>query len=116
MSKIYLYIARRDKKGMRLVAVLDGPVTSPVRLREVSLLNLPPHVEADVTRVIQENRMYWEPWLESAASYQDLKQAVRARGYTQVPVHSNILCPAQLSTANMASHPSATTMIRKNQD
>ena len=91
MAKIYLYLGRRDKKGLKLVSVLEGPATAPVRLRDVKLLNLPGNMEQEVARIVHDNRMYWEPWLESADCYESLKKAVRSRGYTQVPAHSNPL-------------------------
>src|SRR6516225_6992473 len=91
MAKIYLYLARRDKKGLKLVSVLEGPLTAPVRLMDVKLLNLPGNMEQEISRIVHENRMYWEPWLESAESFEALKKAVRSRGYRQVPAHGNPL-------------------------
>jgi len=88
MAKIYLYLARRDKKGLRLISVLDGPATPPVRLSNVKLLNLPRNMEGEVGRIVHDNRMYWEPWLESAASYEALKKSLRGRGY-RVPSHAD---------------------------
>jgi len=114
MSRIYLYLVRRDKKGLQVVSVLQGEHTHPVRLNEVKLLNLPRHMEVEISRVIHHNRMHWEPWLESAESYEALKKSVRGRGYTDVPVHSTPLC--QLSLHQPVVSPEqqpANTMLRR---
>ena len=113
MAKLYLYLARRDKKGLRVISVFDGPETPPVRLQDVSLLHLPRHMEADISRAIHENRMYWEPWLETAESYEALKRSVRARGYTSVPIHGNAVVPAQLTPVQTPMQQTAQTMMRK---
>jgi len=114
MAKIYLYLARRDKKGLRLISVLDGPETQPVRLRDVKLLNLPRNMEGEVARIVHDNRMYWEPWLESAASYEALKMALRTRGY-RVPSHADPMYLADRLRVKAKPPPTKAveTMLRK---
>ena len=62
MSRLFLYLARRDKKGLKLVSVFQGEHTYPIRLQDVPLLNLPNQKESEIKRIIPtNNRMYWEP-------------------------------------------------------
>ncbi len=115
MAKIYLYLARRDRKGLKIVSVLDGPNTPAIRLQDVKLLNLPQNMEGEVGRIIYDNRMYWEAWLESADSYEELKKAARNRGYRGVPSHSNsmYLGDKLQHKVNVPFVKPAETMIRK---
>ena len=114
MAKIFLYLGRRDKKDVRVINVLDGPETPPTRLSDVKLLNLPANMETEVVQIVYDNRMYWEAWLESAASYEALKNALRQRGY-RVPSHAD---PMYLGDrlrvkAHLPRRPPAETMLRR---
>ncbi len=86
--RMYLYLGRRDKKGVQIVTVLDGPKVSPTRLADLSVLNLPVQMAESVGQIIHDNRMYWEPWIESANSYMELRQALLKRGYRDLAISS----------------------------
>jgi hypothetical protein len=79
---MYLYLGRRDRKGARVVMVLDGPETHPVRITNLKSINLPDAVFNSVEKIVYDNRMYWEPWVESAESYEVLRQNLHKRGYS----------------------------------
>jgi hypothetical protein len=115
--RLYLYLARRDKKGARVVTVLEGPETSPVRVTDLKSLRLPPGMDGPVEQIVHENRMYWEPWIEAADSYQDLRASLQRRGYSNLYVSSKpiydgttLLNPPD---ADMSAHPRQKTMVRK---
>lgn len=117
MSRLYLYLARRDRKGARVVMVLNGPETNPVRVSDLKSLQLPPDVFDSVNNIIFENRMFWELWIESAANYEDLKKSLHQRGYrdlyvTSKPLYdgSSLIYP---HTADMTRHPPKKTMVAK---
>lgn len=113
--RMYLYLGRRDRKGARVVMVLDGPETTPVRVTDLKSIQLPTAVFDSVERIIYDNRMYWEPWIESAESYEELKKSLHKRGYRDLypsckPLYdgSSLLYP---HAADMAKHPPKKTMV-----
>jgi len=59
VSDLYLYLARRDKSGIR---ILDG----------------------QITQIIYDARMLWEPWVESANTFEELRASLKIRGYTNI--------------------------------
>ena len=84
---LYLYLARRDRKGMKLLCVLPGLSNfPPSRIKDISKLGLSPDGISKITSIIYRNRMFWEPWIEGANDYNALKQSIRSRGYSNVSV------------------------------
>ena len=82
---IFLYLARRDKKGMKLVATFEG--TSPtMRLENLTPLNLPNVWKIELEQLIRKDRLHYELWIESAANVQDLQKKMQARGYKHLPI------------------------------
>jgi hypothetical protein len=89
-KSLYLYLGKRDKKGIRVISIFPGkdkniPAT---RIQDISDLSLSPVIEASISKTIYDNRMLWEPWLEGADNFKSLKAALRDRGYTNLPTHS----------------------------
>jgi hypothetical protein len=33
--------------------------------------------------------MFWEPWIETADSFNDLKKSLTSRGYSNLPIHDS---------------------------
>lgn len=88
--RLYLYLARRDKTGVKVLSVFPNSAeTPPLRVGDVKDLNLPPNVEAQVAQAAYDDRMLWEAWIESADDYEDLKRSLRERGYSRLPVSSS---------------------------
>jgi len=90
-KKLYLYLARRDKKGLKIISIFphaEGTDFPPTRVQDIQNLNLPSTIEPNVSKAVHDNRMMWEPWIEAASSYQDLKASLKARGYSNLPIHS----------------------------
>lgn len=86
-KKIYLYLARRDKKGIKILSIFSGNDCMATRLNDIKSLSLPNALEVDMYNKIFENRMLWEPWIESADNYNKLKEQLKKRGYSNVPVN-----------------------------
>jgi hypothetical protein len=115
-EKMYLYLGRRDKKGLKLVTVLSGPVTPMTRLPDVGVLNLPLDMAREITDLIHQDRMMYEPWVETAGSYQELKKRLEERGYSDLPIHTSPLYrDTSLSRPQAATPPQARnrTMVQK---
>lgn len=119
MDKIYLYLSKRDKSSIKVVSVLAGNLVSATRLGsdELGKLNLPIEWQKDIENIIKENRFYWEPWLESASNYEDLKKKLRKRGYKNLPISSYPIYEKttyknhhRITTKNLPQHK---TMVQK---
>lgn len=89
--KNYLYLARRDKSTIKMLAILTGGEHPASRIADVKQLNLAIELEQKIIIQTKENKMLWELWLESATDYVDLKSKLKRRGYTNLPLTSNAL-------------------------
>lgn len=117
---LYLYLARRDKSDIRLIAKLVGREQLPIRLDDAGLLSLqlPPTWYTQFSQTIYDNRMLWEPWIQSIDTFENFRAALKKRGYKNIPVSSQpefTASTVQTTTVNVASLPSRKTMIRKSQ-
>lgn len=123
---LYLYLARRDKKGVRVLTVFKGPdKLHPTRVNDVKSLGLPEDFQDEISAEVHEHRMLWEPWLEVADDYKALRESLRVRGYTNVPMHLSIskrqMTPsvvsrtekAKQSAPNLRSVPNKKVMMRR---
>lgn len=85
MEKLFLYLARRDKKTIKMLNVSEGSCL-PCRVTDLRLLALPFPAQQELEGVIFSNRMEWEPWIESAESYEALRDRLLRRGFKQLPI------------------------------
>lgn len=114
MNCVYLYLARRDKKGCKIIMILQGLETYPTRLTDVNSLRLPADLIVELQNIIHDNRMDWEPWVESANSYEELRQKLVNRGYSQIPLKANPLhAESSPHVADLRSAGTRKTMVRK---
>lgn len=86
--RLYLYLTRRDKKGLQIITILHGNQIIATRLTNLKNLFLPDEISQSIQELIDNNKMYWEPWIESANDYNELKNKLQKRGYTNLPIHS----------------------------
>src|SRR5581483_3568146 len=84
MSKIYLYLAGRDKKGIKVLATLSGPPLAATRINNPADLGLSASQVAEVNSAVYGNRMDWELWAESAENARQLEEQIRGRGFQNV--------------------------------
>lgn len=113
---MYIYLGRRDKSGVRVLARVRGYEILPTRVNDIEDLRLPADWTAQLKETIYENRMLWEPWAETALTYEDLKNSLRTRGYTNIPVSGRTeLSSYNLSTPtiNQNALPRKRIMVRK---
>lgn len=97
MSKIYLYLARRDKKGIRVLTTFSSHEQSCIctRLNNIKSLKLNTSLERELEEVIHANRMMWEPWVSCASSFEELKSILKNRGYSEIPSYCKCENPIQ---------------------
>lgn len=86
LQRFYLYLAKRDKKGIRLVAILQSRNVLPVKIPDLAALNLPASVHTEIAQIIQESRLNWELWAETAESFVAWRAALKKRGYSNIPL------------------------------
>jgi hypothetical protein len=86
MQKLFLYLASRSKQGIKIVTHFkaDKEVNSP--LSSLEELELPPQWKMAVGKILNENKMLYEPRLETAKSYNELKERLKTRGFTNLPM------------------------------
>jgi hypothetical protein len=115
LTNLYLYLARLDKTGVRILAVLQSrPLATAIRLQDISTLNLPASWENKIGQIIYDNRMEWEPWVQTADDFTTLRAALRSRGYTNLPVSGQPEFTASVTqTVNVSYLPQVKTMLRK---
>lgn len=88
-KKTYLYLARRDKKGIKILTAFPNGKDDfpPTRLTDINKLGLPEAIATQLQQEIHKERMMWEPFLECADGYGELVQSLRRRGYGMIPMH-----------------------------
>lgn len=115
--KMYLYLARRDRKGARVVMTLSGEKTWPARVTDLKAIQLPENITDAVSQIVYDNRMYWEPWIESAENYEELKKSLTRRGYSNLYASSKPLYDGSSllysPSADISSLPKQKTMIKR---
>ena len=84
----YIYLAKRDKKGIKILTIFLSQNHIPERLKNISDIPLDPNVSQKIEQIIYDNRLNWEPWIESAGTYEDLKAKLKKRGYIGIPLSS----------------------------
>jgi hypothetical protein len=85
-ERLYLYLTRRDKTGMKLVSEFPAPKSvPPTRVTSIDGMNLPTQLADRIRRTIDQDRMLFEPWIESAVNFAELKGSLKRRGYRNLP-------------------------------
>jgi hypothetical protein len=87
-SKLYFYLTKRDKKGVRFLAEMTGSEQLATRITDLSLI-ASNHRE-DLSQIIHDSRMMWEPWIESAENIEALRQNLKLRGFSNLPLSNNM--------------------------
>ena len=118
MPNLYLYLTRRDKTSFKLLSIFSTTkIFSPTRIVDITKMGLPASVEAAIASSVRTDRMLWEPWIESANSYNDLKKSLESRDFRGIPSYS---IPQHMPNPGVNEVPtlkapidSRTTMLRK---
>lgn len=116
---LFIYLGRRDKSGIRIIAKVTGKSQLPVRLTDASLLSLqlPASWHTEISQIIYDNRMQWEPWVESVDSFEDWRASLKKRGFSNIPISSQpefTQSTIQSVQINVNYLPTQKKMIRKN--
>ena len=114
-TNLWLYLARRDSRGVRVLTVVRGRPQTAVRISDLSLLQLPPSRETEIQRIVDEHKMMWEPFLEAAEPYEILRAALKKRGFKNLPLNGQPEFTRTTTTpdVNVARLPQQNTMLRR---
>ena len=92
MAKLYLYLARLDNRGIKLLTVFENKPDYPAsRIKDITLLHLPQAFSEKLKDSITQYGRDYDVWIESAVNFEDLKTKLKKRGYTNLyyslPLH-----------------------------
>ena len=84
-TKHYLYLLKRDKKGMILLTIQQGNPIQRTELFDLKLVQATPQIMTKLKSTYQEHFMDYELWIESAPSFQSILDRLRSQGYSKLP-------------------------------
>jgi len=111
-----LYLASRSKKGIKIITILTGESIVSSRLTDIKFLKLTQLLESKVQNLIYDNRILYEPWIESAKDYNELKDRLKKRGFTNLPMGPNTMLninQGNIEKVETSNFKIRKTMIRK---
>lgn len=112
--RIWIYLARRDKSAVELLTSVLGEKQTPNRLTDLAPLLLPQSVRNQIEKKVTENKLLWELWIESADNFDDLRTALRNRGYKQIPTSGTPIFNSYQIVINNKFLPQTKSMLRSN--
>ncbi len=117
MKRLYLYLASRSKRDIKLITVLNGQSIITSRVEDLSMLKLPQYWERQIQQIVHDHRMLYEPWIESAVDLNELRLRLHGRGFAHIPAGLNPLLRlegySKAPIADTSSCDVQRTMIRK---
>lgn len=103
---------------MKLITVFLGESIITSKINDVKELKLPQLWERKIQQIIDENKMLYEPYIESAKDFNELKERLKGRGYSDLPMGVNLLLHidayGKAPKAETSSCKIRRTMIKKN--
>lgn len=78
-------------------------------------------MEQFVSTAVDDNKMDWELWLQSADDFEDLRESLAKRGYSRLPNYSSPLYSPELdmlqkTNPDVKGLSKPKTMVRKRSD
>ena len=104
MGKIYLYLLKRNKGDVKIIgSLVSQHVLHASRLTDLDVLGLSVQERLDLKKVIEFHRIDWEPWIESAESYHELREKLNTRGISAPPSPNAPLINLSISEISKAT-------------
>ena len=70
-----------------------------------------------IEKIIEDNKLLYEPWMETANNYNEIREQYKKRGFTNIPMGATPLLDfkayARAPIANTSSVKVRRTMLRK---
>jgi hypothetical protein len=115
LKTLWMYLARRDKKGVKIISKFYSRDIDPIVIDDLKIFNLPSSWYGKIKSYIDDNLIYWEPWIQTAVNFDELKTNLKKRGYSELPANGSpmiLVTPTLFVNSNFfAKQP---TMIQKN--
>lgn len=74
-----------------MITVFRGQQVKPTKINDISSLKLPQLWHRKIEKIVYDNRMEYEVYMESAEGYNALRKSLTSRNYKNVPNMSNPL-------------------------
>lgn len=87
LKTLWLYLARRDKKGIKILSKFYSRDIDPTLVVDLKVFNLPSSWYAKIKSYIDDNILYWEPWIQTGFNYDELKSNLKKQGYSELPAN-----------------------------
>jgi hypothetical protein len=114
LKTLWLYLAKRDKKGIQILANFLCRDLSPIRLDDIKRLALPLSWESKISEYIQQNKIDWEPWIQTEEEFDNLKRNLKLRGYSYIPSNGQPMISVYPQLiVNVNNFPKEKSMINK---
>lgn len=85
MKRLYLFLANRNKQDVKLITILQGSEPVGSKVDDIFQLKLPQVWERRIAAIVHENRMHYNLMVESAITWDALRETLKERGYKNVP-------------------------------
>lgn len=118
-NQVYIYLARRDKKGIKTLFIFPYKTKIyPTKIDNIENFQFSNEIKNSLYLEVEKNKLLYEPYIESASSFNELKQSLKKRGYKNLPlqqVNLHLLNLNQNINENFAITKKS-TMLRKKSD
>ena len=94
-NRLFIYLARRDKKGIKTIANFPySEICFPtkINIKNLEKLNLSDEIKNQIYIELQKNKLIYEIYVEAAESFVKLKESLIRRGFSNLPLQEiNVL-------------------------
>lgn len=115
LRTLWLYSARRDKKGVKILSKFYSRDIDPIIVDDLKIFNLPSSWYGKIKTYLDDNITYWQPWAQTADTFEDLKENLKKRGYSGLPGNGRpmiLVTPTLFVNSNLFKK--TPTMVQKN--
>jgi hypothetical protein len=115
LKTLWLYLAKRDKKGIQILAKFLCRELDPIKLDNIKRLALPLSWESKIFEYIEQNKLQWEPWVQTEDDFDVFKKSLKIRGYSDIPANGQpMISVLPQIVVNVNNFPEQKSMITKN--
>jgi tRNA A37 threonylcarbamoyladenosine dehydratase len=118
-NQIYVYLARRDKKGIKVISSFSSKhlcYPTKINIKDLSKTLISSSIQEQIIRDFNKNNLLYEIYIESASSAEEFRKSLISRGYENIPVHQISISLGYNQIDDKLLITKNSTMIRKNSD
>lgn len=120
MNQIYVYLAKKDKKGIKTIASFSSNIKcypTKVELENLDQVQLASSIKNTIYEEINKNKLIYDIYIESSDSFENLRKSLLERGYKNIPfqqISLRLNRGTQINKEALVTEKS--TMLRRNSD